>query len=304
MLVYRQKDNLIHRLHPLTTVAFVGVIFFLSLLFSHPFFLLGLFVALGAVILASDSYREWKGYLKCTLGMMALLMLINACVAQAGSTVLMAGPRVPGLGNVRITLEELAFGAGMGLRLLVIVSVFCLYTHALHPDKVLKLLSRWGSRSVLAVTLATRLFPLMIEDFHRVTDVQRCRGVKFATGKFQERVHNLGPVASVLLLSSLERSWQLAESMYARGYGSGPRTCYTSELWRPRDHLVILALLVAVVIAVGAAWHGWSAYNYYPRLASVSRDELKTAAAFTFFLSVPAILNRGWKKWPWLQSRI
>jgi energy-coupling factor transport system permease protein len=47
MLAYQFKDNLIYKLHPLTSMIFVGVVFVLALIFSHPAFLLGLLIPVG-----------------------------------------------------------------------------------------------------------------------------------------------------------------------------------------------------------------------------------------------------------------
>lgn len=304
MLVYREKDNLIHKLHPFTIVAFVGVVFTLSLVFSHPVYLLGLFMAVGLVIIAAGHFREWEVYLKFTVFMIVIIIIVNVIFVHVGETVILAGPRVPVLGEIRITLEALAFGAGMGVRLLVIISAFCLYTYAVHPDKVLKLFSKWGNKSVIIITLATRLFPLMVADYSRIIEVQRCRGLKLDTGRRWERVKNLLPVVSVLLISCLERSMQLAESMHARGYGSGNRTYYTRELWRPRDYLVLTAVFISFIAGVWAAFQGWSNYNYYPRLPAINPREIKMASIITFSLITPVILNWGWKKWPLLRSKI
>lgn len=304
MLVYKEKDNLIHRLHPLTIIAFVGVVFLLSLVFSHPVYLLGLFVAVGAVISAAGNLNEWKIYLKFSIVMIILIMFINVFIVHIGETVLIAGPKVPIIGHLNITLEALAFGAGMGLRLLVIISVFCLYTYAVHPDKVLRLFSNCGNKSVLVITLSTRLFPLMIEDYLRITEVQRCRGVKFDTGSWLKRIKNFLPVISVMLISSLERSMQLAESMYARGYGSRKRTSYDRELWRPRDYLIIASVLIGLLCGILAAINGWSSYNYYPKLPPIEIYQIEMAGLVGFLLIIPAILNWGWKKWPILKSKI
>lgn len=304
MLAYREKDNLMHKLHPLAAVTYVAVIIFLSLLFSHPVYLLGLFLAVGTVIAASDSLREWKPYLFISLGMIIVIMLVNGIVAQVGTTVLFYGPRVPWLGEITITLEAVCYGAGMGVRLLVIISAFCFYTYAINPDKALKLFSRFGSKSVMAVTLSTRLFPLMIRDGLRITEVQRCRGVRMDTGGRLQRIKNRLPIINVLLLSSLERSLQLAESMQARGYGSGKRTFYTRDLWRPRDYLIMAAATFSMLAGVWAALQGWSAYNYYPELEKFDLGQLKTAFVITLALTIPALINWGWKKWPLLKLKI
>ncbi|MCG8399972.1 MAG: energy-coupling factor transporter transmembrane protein EcfT, partial [Firmicutes bacterium] len=188
--------------------------------------------------------------------------------------------------------------------LLVIISVFCFYTYAINPDKALKLFSRFGSKSVMAVTLSTRLFPLMIRDGLRITEVQRCRGVRMDTGGRLQRIKNRLPIINVLLLSSLERSLQLAESMQARGYGSGKRTYYTRDLWRPRDYLIMAAATFSMLAGVWAALQGWSAYNYYPELEKFDLGHLKTAFVITLALTIPALINWGWKKWPLLKSKI
>ncbi|MGI6711214.1 MAG: energy-coupling factor transporter transmembrane component T family protein [Bacillota bacterium] len=304
MPAYREKDNLIHRLHPMTSVTYVLVVFLLSLIFSHPAYLLGLFAAVGAVIVAGDNFPQWKGYLKFSMVMIILITMINALFSGAGSTVLISGPNLPVLGKTKMTLEALAYGGGMGLRLLVIISIFCFYTYSIHPDKVLKLLSRRGNKSVFAITLATRLFPLMVRDFKRIREVQRCRGVKLDTGKWWQRARNYFPIISVLLLSCLERSLQLAESMQARGYGSGTRTYYSRELWHPRDYVILCALLIGMIMGLGAVFKGWSAYHYYPRLEKFNLGEITMAGALLLVLSLPAILSWGWKKWPLLRSKI
>ncbi len=304
MLAYREKDNLIHKLHPLTTVAFVMVIFILALVFSHPVYLLGLLLAVTAVIVAAGHYREWTSYLKFSLVMIAVIIMVNGLFVHAGQTIIFTGPKIGMLGSVKVSLEALAYGAGMGIKLLVIISSFCLYTYAVHPDKVMKLFGRRGDKSVLIITLSTRLFPLMTKDYFRIMEVQRCRGVKFEQGGWRRRVQNMLPIVSVMLVSSLERSLQLAESMHARGYASGPRTLYSRELWRPRDYLVLTAVGLGLVIGMGAALQGWSSYSYYPRLPAIHVDDVERAGLLVLILAIPAVLNWGWGKWPLLKSKI
>jgi energy-coupling factor transport system permease protein len=304
MFTYREKDNLIYKLHPLTMVTFIAVVFVLSLLLSNPVYLLGLLAAVGIVIAAADVLEKWKVYLKYSLFLIVLIMIINALVVQLGQTVLYKTAPLPLTGEITITLEALAFGAGMGIRLLIIISVFCLYTYAVHPDKVLKMFSKGGNKSVLVIILSTRLFPLLMKDYARITEVQRCRGVKLDTGGWWNRIRNYLPVISVLLLSSLERALKLAESMYARGYGSGNRSYYTRELWRPRDYIILAAIMICFIIAIISALKGWSDYSYYPRLSKVGSGAVVVTGIMTLNLAVPAILNWGWKKWPLLRSKI
>jgi len=304
MLAYREKDNFIYKLHPFTTVAYICVVILLSLIFAHPVYLLGLFLAMCGVIIASGNLREWKPYLLFSLGLIAMIILVNAVLVQTGATVLFSGPRVPVLGTIKISLEAICFSGAMGVRLLIIISAFCFYTYAVHPDKVLKLLSKFSSKSVLAIILSTRLFPLLVEDVRRISDVQRCRGLKLDTGTRWQRLRNCLPIINVLLLSSLERSMQMAESMQARGYGSGKRSFYYRELWRPRDWFILVPTIMSLVAGVWAALRGWSAYTFYPRLEAISLHEILMVPIIVLVMSVQVILSWGWEKWPLLRSKI
>ncbi len=304
MLAYQEKDNFIYKIHSFVAVAYISVIILLSLIFSHPVYLLGLFLAMGAIIIASGNMREWKPYLLLSLGLIVMIMLVNAVFVQAGATVLFSGPRVPVLGTIKITLEAICFSGAMGIRLLVIISVFCFYTYAVHPDKVLKLLSKFSSKSVLAIILSTRLFPLLVRDVCRISEVQRCRGLRLNTGTRRQRLRNRLPMINILLLSSLERSMQMAESMQARGYGSGKRSYYFHDHWRPRDWLILAPTIVSLGAGIWAALKGWSAYIFYPRLEPINLYEMVMVPIIVLVLAVPVILSWGWERWPLLRSKI
>ncbi len=304
MLTYQYKDNLIFKLHPFTQMTFIGIVFVLSLIFSHPIYLLGLLVSVWVVIAAAGNLAEWKGYMRFSIIMVVVIVVINTLFSRAGTTIIYSGPVIPLIGPLEISLEAVAYGLGMSVRLLVIISVFCLYTYAVNPDKALRLFSRLGGKSVLAITLSVRLFPLMMKDFHRISDIQRCRGVKLTTGSWWERARNSIPIISIMLLSSLERSLQLAESMYARAYGSGPRSYYNKDLWRPRDYLILIVTAVALAVGIWSAVVGWSAFSYYPVLEHLNPPELIGAGLTVLTLLAPAILNWGWMKWPRLKSKI
>ncbi|MDD2620161.1 MAG: energy-coupling factor transporter transmembrane component T [Syntrophomonadaceae bacterium] len=304
MLTYREKDNLIYKLHPFTIIAFIIIVFILSLLFSSPFFLLGLLLAVVSVIKAAGTLNEWKKYIKFSLTIIMLIMIINALFAQNGATILYRSPHLPLFGTLSISLESLAYGLGMSVRLLVIISVFCLYTYVVNPDKSLRLWGGLGSKSVLAITLSTRLFPLMIKDFQRISEVQRCRGAKLYSGKMWERIKNFLPIISILLISSLERALQISESMHARAYGSGPRSFYHKDLWHPRDFLILIVSAGGLLLGIWSYLKGWSAYAYYPALARYNLNEIIIAIIISISLMFPAVLNWGWMLFPSLRSRI
>jgi len=274
------------------------------MVYSHPLYLCGILFAVGLVMISSDNLQEWKGYLKFSILMIIVILIVNVIVVNRGATILYRGPRLPVIGRIKITVEALAFAMGMGIRLLIIISGFCFYTYTIHPDGVLRLFSKWGNKSVLVITLATRLFPLMIEDYRRISEVQKCRGVKLNSGRWYERAKNTLPIFSVLLLSSLERSFQLAESMHARGYGSGNRSSYKKDYYRPRDYLILISVCLGILVGLWSFSKGLSTYKYYPRLQSFDIQSIVIVGILTLILSFPAVLNWGWKKWKILRLKI
>ena len=300
----RTEEEMRHRLQPATVLLYLTAVVLLSLFFTHPLYLLALFSAVAIVILSFDLIREWSSYLKIGFGFMVVIMVVNVFFVREGATVLFLGPAIPGLGRIRITFEALCYGAGMGLRLLVIISVFCLFMYVVHPDGIIRLLGGRSYKTALALGLSLRLFPLMRADFSRIMQVQQCRGVNFRGQSWSERTVKTIPVIKVLLLSSLERAFQLAESLQARGYGLGERTNYRRNGWRSGDQLIVMGICLALCLSLWLVLRGQAAFHYYPRLQSVESGDFFGAGLVGICLMIPAFLNWGWKKWPILRSRI
>lgn len=304
MPVNEHKNNFIYGLHPLTQVVYCMTVFFLSLLFSHPFYLAALLAATGVMILTAGIRKEWINYLKIGLFMTVMIVVFNALLSSAGSTNVFLSPVIHGWGRIAITEEAIVYGLAMSLRLLVMMSAFCLYNHVVHPDKALRLLGRTGSKAALAIILAVRLFPLMIQDIRRIVDIQRCRGLKYETVSWLQRIHNLFPVTGILLSTSLERSMQMGASMYARGYGSGQCSCYRSDLWRPRDYLITTASIAGFLLGLALTITGNAYFTYYPSLQPISSQDIRCAMLTAGFYLAPTLVYWGWQQCPQLQSKI
>ncbi|MGI6225558.1 MAG: energy-coupling factor transporter transmembrane component T family protein [Peptococcales bacterium] len=304
MYIYQEKDNLLHKIHPLTLIIYVFALSLFALLFSHPVYLFWLFISVGLVIIAADIYQEWVFFLKISCGLVIMILLVNTFFVQLGSTVLLWGPSIPGIGKIRITLEAILFGLNMGLRFVIIMSAFCLLTYALHPDHALKLMGRLGNKWVLALTVSTRLLPLMISDLGRIYDVQRCRGVNFVDKSKIRRVKNYLPIINAMIISSLERSFQLAEALEARGYGIGKRTYYSHQILRPRDYLIFLSLIIAIILGLWLNFRGVTDFVFYPRIRRLQIEEGLQAFLYSLFFIFPALLSWGWQKCPLLRSKI
>lgn len=304
MYAYKERAKLFQSLSCEAAVAYIAVLVLLSLFFSHPLYLITIFLALNVVIMSAGILEEWLSYLKFSLILILIIILVNMLFVHAGSTVLWRGPRLPFFGTVRITLEALCYGIGMGVRLLLMMGAFCLLNYAVHPDLLLKTLGGGRSKIMLALSISLRLLPIIADDFVRITEAQRCRGVEFKESSLRQRIRKYIPVLNTVLLSSLERSFQLAESLQSRGYGVPGRTCYRQVLWRPRDYLVITMIVLGLIYAIVLVLTGWTGYIYYPKLQTIKGTEILMAVSLALFFLFPALLDWGWQKCPFLRSKI
>ncbi|MBE3586451.1 energy-coupling factor transporter transmembrane component T [Desulfofundulus thermocisternus] len=305
-LFYREKGLFLQSFHPATVLVYLLVLLILSLIYDHPLYLLALFLLLALLIREVDGLDAWEGFLKAGVFLMLVVMMVNPLVIRAGKTIIWHGPAVPFLGKLDISMEAVYFGAASSLRLLVIISIFCLYNLMINPDRVLNLFSRVAGKSVLVMTLATRLFPTMVRDLQRIREVQQLRGVDFDTGNLWQRAKKYSGLYNVLLLSSLEGAMEIAESMQARAFGSGRRSVYSRNILRPRDHFCLGGSVLALLAAVWGLRYGYGRYSFYPEADFLIKDGTTLAVLFIvlFYLSVPLILSKGWKHCRFLKSKI
>ncbi len=305
-LYYEDKGVLLQNLHSAAILGYLAVFITLPLLFSHPLYIGGIFLVSLLAIAAAEALEKWEAYLKAGIWMAIAIMLLNPIVSHGGKTVLWRSPYLPVVGHFTICLEALCYGAAMGTRLLAVLTTFCLASAVVHPDKILNIFSRFAYRSALVVSLATRMLPLAARELANAREMLQLRGVDFASGSLLERLKKHSWLFDILLMSSIEGAFQTAEAMQARAFGSGPRSCYRRELWRPRDLLCLAAACSALVLSCYAYAKGYSGYSYYPQLGALvpSRLFLYLLAGIIISLAFPLALSWGWKHWPCLKSKI
>src|SRR5947208_1357524 len=172
---YRRTGSALHRVRTGVAIAYCCALVLPAFIFGNPI-VLG--ATLTAIALAAASARVRRELVKAAalaVPLAVLVAAINPLVSQQGLTVLLDGPVVPVLGNVDVTLEALVFGAVAGLRVLVVLLGFALYSTCVDPDRVLRLVGRIAPRSALTASLATRSVPLLIRDASRLSEAYLLR---------------------------------------------------------------------------------------------------------------------------------
>jgi energy-coupling factor transport system permease protein len=214
---------------PGAAVAYLGSLLAVAFLYSSPPVLVaaaaGACLA-GATAGARDAVRA---ALRMGLALAVLIVAVNALVVDRGETVLLRLGELPLLGRVDVTAEALASGAVIGLRAVVAMVAFAVYSSCVDPDRVLRALRPVAGRSALTAALVSRLVPVAAADASRLREAGRLRGPAAAP---------LGraTLARRLLAGSLDRAVDVAATLELRGYSlerPRPRPPAIAAFWGP-----------------------------------------------------------------------
>jgi len=130
--------------------------------------------------------------------------------------------------------------------------------------------------------------PSIARSFTDVSEAQRMRGWR------PRGPASWAEVLVPVVLTSAEGSIQLAESMEARGFGSGPRTAYRRPRLGPADWLVISAAVLATAGLLTSRAAGWAADWYpYPTLQWPVVELRPLASCLLLLAPVMAWRRRG-----------
>jgi energy-coupling factor transport system permease protein len=214
-------DPRLHRsgpLHALAWVAWTAASVVALSLTRNPLYLLLLLLCLGLVLQAArrapDAPPLPLSPLRFALLVVTISALFNALTAHFGQTVLFTLPeRLPLLGGP-VTLEALVYGVLNGL---VLTGFFVAWTAlfvAVPTQALIRLIPRAFYPAGVVLSIALAFVPTTFAQFQQIREAQMMRG---------HRVRGLRdwlPLLMPLLVGGLERAFQLAEAMTARGFGS------------------------------------------------------------------------------------
>ena len=255
---------------------------FVALSTTNPVYRAAVLAATLAALLASPGRARARPIFTFVLVTAALGTLLNLVVSHIGTTVLFELPDgIPGLGGP-YTAEALAFGVSTGVTLAAAVLAVAPFSLQLGPEEILDALPSALSRTGSALAASLNLVPALGTSLEAVTEAQRLRGWR------PRGPRSWAAVAVPVVLTAIEGSIQLAESMEARGYGSGPRSHLRPRHLGPRDWLLVAASTAAVGMFAASLLTGSAADWYpFPTLAPPEVSALPLAACLLLFAPVP-----------------
>jgi energy-coupling factor transport system permease protein len=211
----------------------------------------------------------------------AFAVLLNFVSAHLGATVLFSLPsNIPGLGGP-YTLEALAYGVSGGITLAAAIIAAAPFSLMLKSHQVMDALPAALSRTGTAIAASLNLVPSVAASFAQVSEAQRLRGWR------PRGPRSWSEVIVPVVLTSVEGSIQLAESMEARGFGSGRRTSMKTTALTKQDWALVAASALALVAFIACHAAGWAAdWAPYPALTAPAVDARPMLACLLLFIPV------------------
>lgn len=284
---YERRDSALHAARAGAGAAYCLALGTVALLYDNPVVLAATIVAVlaaGALAGAGATLRR-AALLAAPLAL--AVALVNPLISRDGLTVVLRLGEVPVLGRLDVTAEALAYGGVLGLRVAAIALAAALFTAAVDPDELLRLVRRVSFRSALSASLATRMVPVLGRDAARMAEAQRTLPAPARAS----RAALVGAVAA----NALDRAVDVAAALELRGYGSARRAPRAAPRPWSRHDLAIAAAAVAILaLAVCGRALGVAAFHPYPALgADLGAATLALAAAIPVAAIAPLLERRG-----------
>jgi energy-coupling factor transport system permease protein len=240
-------------LHPLAWWAWALGLATAASLTTNPLLLALILVVAGCVVAARRSNAPWarafRAYL--VIGLIVVATRVVFRIIFGGSTaggeyVLIRLPSVS-IGDVvlggPVTVESVVAALYDGLRLATLLCCIGAANTLANPKRALRSLPGALYEIGIAITVAITIAPQLVESAQRVHRARRLRG---ATSRGRRAVRN---VAMPVFHSALDRSFQLAAAMDARGYGRS--TAVAPEVRRATNTCMLVGLVGLCVGAYG-----------------------------------------------------
>src|SRR5579872_119443 len=213
--------------------AWTAACLFIVLFTSNPIYKTTVLAAALAALAAGAGYRRIRNLLIAVAGIAAFAVLLNFVSAHLGTTVIFSLPvTIPGIGGP-YTLEALVFGVTGGVTIAAAVLAAAPFSLMLKSHEVMDALPASLARTGTVIAASMNLVPTVATSFAEVTEAQRLRGWR------PRGPRSWAEVVVPVVLTSVEGSIQLAESMEARGFGSGLRTSLSREAMHRDDWLLV-----------------------------------------------------------------
>lgn len=277
------------RFHPLVSFLYYAGAITLYLLMLHPIFLTTGFAVILIINVLHDSLKGLRRWLVLLLTSVFFMVILNPLFNERGRHVLFV------LYNHRFTLEAFVYGGMTAASIIGVIALFVSYNVVMTPNKLLYLFSKFLPQLAVLLMLTLRFIPLMRRRLKEISLIQRSKGLSTTHGKWKTKVKTAMLYVQTLVTYSLEEAIQTADSMKARGYGSGTRTSYEYFKICNADIIAILYLVLIAAPIVMGRMIGYGFLTVYPVMESwhLATRDAQIFVCYLLFISFPILVEAG-----------
>ncbi|MDR0851993.1 MAG: energy-coupling factor transporter transmembrane protein EcfT [Clostridiales Family XIII bacterium] len=237
--------------HPAAVFLYIAAAVACTMLTLQP-----LYVAISFVIgsFYSIYLNGWKKYwfgLRWLLMMFFIIAAVTPITNHRGRTVLFY------LFGEKFTGEALLYGVCTGGMFVCMFVWFQCYQRLITADKFMYLFGRIAPTLAMVVSMILRLVPVTGRKLHETADARKALGADAG-------VKNGAKISGILMSRCMEDSIDTADSMRARGYGSGKRTVFKAYKIKPADAASILLLSVLLILSLFGILILGKTFTFFP----------------------------------------
>lgn len=237
--------------------AYLGALTLTAFLYSSPLILLAVGVAIVIAGLASSAGPALAFMARLAIPLAAVMVVVNVLVSHRGDTVLIRGFDAPVVGPLDVTLESLAAGGAIALRVVVVMGAFAVFSACINPDAILRLVRPFARRSAMTATLIARLVPLAAGDYARLREAAELRGPGAVAV-------TRAALARRLVAGALDRSLDAAAALELRGYSLPGRAAAATRGRHRQAPAVFAAASAIAAVAIAARFGELGGFGAYP----------------------------------------
>lgn len=229
-----------------------------------------------------------------------ILALANPIVSHNGKTILFV------MNDNPVTLEAFLYGLNSSAMIVGVLYLFRSFTQILTSEKLLYITGFLSPKIAMLLTMAIRFVPLFGQQGRKVSDVQKAMGMYAEDNVIDDISGNMRVFSSVSTWA-LENGIVTADSMAARGFGSGKRTQMRRFGFRLCDGIFLLFTAVLGGICAFATAAEQLVFSFYPSLSTMQMGALGKCGISAYFLllTMPVFIETEASiRWRSLQSRI
>ena len=229
-----------------------------------------------------------------------ILALANPLISHNGKTVLFVMNHNP------VTLEAVLYGLNSAAMIISVLYWMRSFTQIMTSEKLLYITGTLSPKLSLVMSMALRFVPMFSRQSEKINSTQTAMGL-YKDDNIIDDIKGRSRVFSVMVTWALENGIITADSMEARGFGTGRRTQMSRFRFRASDIVFLLITLGLLAVTATAVGNNSLSFEFYPSISIKTPDISGVLGLITYCVMIlmPMILELVVNlRWKFLRSAI